>query len=389
MEETKQERLVASCEISDIKVVEDGPKGLQSFVTYHIRSEFSNGTQHLCVRRYSDFEWLQKRLEQDHKDVIVPPIPDKDAFFRFSPEVVHFRRRQFGRFLDRLIVHPVFGDAKTLEVFLTATEEQLASHKAASKTADEPASEQKEQQQVGAAAASAFFSMLNTVSNIATNLTTEVQEVDSSFTDKKVYLELLREKLGQTLNATENYIQKNTDYVDQTVGITKEIEAFESFERANYPEISEAFSKFRDIELGVVEVLDRRSKNEREMFEDPLRDHVAWTVAAERLLDNRARALKAYQLAQAATKAKQEKVDAGQGGETLALELQKAKDQEAELGAAFETISINVKKQLEEYQNDKSKALRLALRELARENIEYGEQTIALWKDLGKSLQAK
>jgi hypothetical protein len=40
-------------------------------------------------------------------------------------------------------------------------------------------------------------------------------------------------------------------------------------------------------------------------------------------LNNRSDALKDYQIAQATTKAKQEKVDAGQGAEALALELQR------------------------------------------------------------------
>lgn len=46
-------------------------------------------------------------------------------------------------------------------------------------------------------------------------------------------------------------------------------------------------------------------------------------LTVQRLLKNRQSALKAYQVAQATTKAKQDKVDAGQGGETMAAELQK------------------------------------------------------------------
>lgn len=41
---------------------------------------------------------------------------------------------------------------------------------------------------------------------------------------------------------------------------------------------------------------------------------------------------------------------------------------------AFEDISAKVKQQIEEYQGEKSKQMRVALRELARENIEFGEQ---------------
>jgi hypothetical protein len=111
---------------------------------------------------------------------------------------------------------------------LTVTEEQFAAHKAANQGGK---TEEEKPAQIGAAAASAFFSMLNTVSTLATNLTTEVEvwltisfflrskEVDTSFSDKQEYLKLLRERLEQTMHATENYLQLNTECIDQTVCI--------------------------------------------------------------------------------------------------------------------------------------------------------------------------
>lgn len=132
--------------------------------------------------------------------------------------------------MSRVISHPVLAHSKPLEVFLSATEEQFVAHKASSpspKTTEEaPATTQ-----TGAAAASAFFSsVLNTVSHMATNLTTEVlvyflcqfgthnnKEVDATFIEKEDYLNLLREKLEQVLNTTELHIQRSTDCVEQTV----------------------------------------------------------------------------------------------------------------------------------------------------------------------------
>jgi hypothetical protein len=64
----------------------------------------------------------------------------------------------------------------------------------------------------------------------------------------------------------------------------KEVESFEMFERRDYPELSELFAKLRDVELGIALEQERKLKNEREMFEDALRDQVAWTVAAEVLV---------------------------------------------------------------------------------------------------------
>lgn len=129
--------------------------------------------------------------------------------------------------MSRVISHPVLAHSKTLEVFLSATEEQFVAHKASSPS---PKTEEAPATQTGTAAASAFFSsVLNTVSHMATNLTTEVlvliflfgthnnKEVDATFVEKEDYLNLLREKLEQVLNTTELHIQRSTDCVEQTV----------------------------------------------------------------------------------------------------------------------------------------------------------------------------
>jgi len=52
----------------------------------------------------------------------------------------------------------------------------------------------------------------------------------------------------------------------------------------------------------------------------------------------------------------------------------------------IEDITAKVKDQVEDYKTEKSKLMRWALRELVRENIEYGEQVISQWKELGTML---
>lgn len=65
------------------------------------------------------------------------------------------------------------------------------------------------------------------------------------------------------------------------MALTKRLESLEGYERKDYPELSEHFAKLRDVELGIADLHQRRVQNEIEMFEDPLRENVAWTIAAE------------------------------------------------------------------------------------------------------------
>jgi len=219
---------------------------------------------------------------------------------------------------------------------------------------------------------------------MATNLTTEVQEVDSSFSTQQIYYEEFRTELEHLLEATAKFTQSNTEFVEHVVKLTKEMESLESYERKTSPEVSDILAKLRDVELGVADLQQNRVRNETEMFEDSLKDHYGFALSAQRLLKNRQNALRDYQIAQANTKSKQEK--STEGEEALA-NATKAKEHEDQQQKNFEDLTANVTEQLKNYNAEKSKQMRVALRELARENIEFGEQSIALWKDLGKAVE--
>eukprot|EP00970_Alexandrium_tamarense_P000757 scaffold85_cov145-Alexandrium_tamarense.AAC.61 len=52
----------------------------------------NNQSPSSVLRRYSDFLWLYERLQKERAGSIVPPIPEKQAVSRFSPEFVEERR---------------------------------------------------------------------------------------------------------------------------------------------------------------------------------------------------------------------------------------------------------------------------------------------------------
>mmetsp|Transcript_26258 Transcript_26258/g.48299 ORF Transcript_26258/g.48299 Transcript_26258/m.48299 type:complete len:557 (+) Transcript_26258:143-1813(+) len=72
------------------------------------------------LRRYSDFLWLYERLHKEKAGAIIPPLPEKQAVSRFSPEFVEDRRRALERFLRRVIFHPELWAADCLLTFLRA-----------------------------------------------------------------------------------------------------------------------------------------------------------------------------------------------------------------------------------------------------------------------------
>jgi len=70
------------------------------------------------------------------------------------------------------------------------------------------------------------------------------------------------------------------------------------------------------------------------------------------------------------------------------LKKKEAEDKEEEAKKKYENINEAVRTQVDQYKKEKSRLMRWALRELVRENIEYGQQMISLWKELGSVLDA-
>jgi len=123
------------------------------------------------------------------------------------------------------------------------------------------------------------------------------------------------------------------------------------------------------------------------MFEDAIMDQQRLSTSSKRILVTRQNTLLQYQLSAADAKSKAEKANNSASTEKLALEKKEAEDKEEESRKRYQETSDKVRTQVSDYTKNKTILMHWALRELARENIEYGEQVIALWKELGKTLE--
>lgn len=96
----------------------------------------NQGQYSSVLRRYSDFLWLYERLHKERAGSIVPPLPEKQAVSRFSPEFVEERRLALERFLRRVVLHPELMDCNALMTFLRADDVTFQHAKNVSKSAD-------------------------------------------------------------------------------------------------------------------------------------------------------------------------------------------------------------------------------------------------------------
>ena len=82
------------------------------------------------TRRYKDFEFLLRILQESANGCIMPPLPSKAFVFNsISDSVAMQRGRELTYFLSKLIEHPVLSQSLAVKVFLEAPAEAFKAYR--------------------------------------------------------------------------------------------------------------------------------------------------------------------------------------------------------------------------------------------------------------------
>eukprot|EP01126_Amoeba_proteus_P036126 TRINITY_DN3669_c0_g2_i5.p1 TRINITY_DN3669_c0_g2~~TRINITY_DN3669_c0_g2_i5.p1 ORF type:complete len:282 (-),score=65.89 TRINITY_DN3669_c0_g2_i5:408-1253(-) len=173
-------------------------EGINSYITYEVHTQ-----GHTVIRRYSDFLWLNERLQEENLDVLVPPVPEKVIVARFTQEVVDYRRRQLEKFLSRILTHPVLSKSQFLNPFLTLDEMEMQKHKNNVKVYVNPKVEEK-----------SFFETAGSFFSGLTGTVEPAKEVDLYFEEKKIYLDGLTQRLSLVQDSVDGYLEIQREVVD-------------------------------------------------------------------------------------------------------------------------------------------------------------------------------
>lgn len=112
---------VFSITISDPTKVGDPVRGYIVYtVTTRTTSPHYKRGEFSALRRFSDFLWLLEAVSNNNPGVIVPPMPDKNAFGRFEEQFVETRRAALQRTLNKMANHPVLSLDPDLKLFLSS-----------------------------------------------------------------------------------------------------------------------------------------------------------------------------------------------------------------------------------------------------------------------------
>ena len=168
------------------------------------RPAFSYG-QFSVLRRYSDFEWLLEQLGSAFPGIILPPIPEKQAVGRFSPDFVEQRRRGLERFLSKISQHPLLVESQYFINFLTADDVAFNIAKSTVR--------QEHDENSNSSMVSWFNKAATTVANVATNKSVSMEKTASDLKIEEIleYLNQLEILMSGVSKGTSLVVKRNRD----------------------------------------------------------------------------------------------------------------------------------------------------------------------------------
>ncbi|CAF0840483.1 unnamed protein product [Rotaria sp. Silwood1] len=116
-------------------------EGSKRYVDYTVKVKTTlpifSQNESVVHRRYSEFEWLHKELENADTKIAVPPLPDKawqrQLPFRkdnglFQDDFIEERRQGLETFINKIAAHPLAQNERALHVFLFEPEIDLTKY---------------------------------------------------------------------------------------------------------------------------------------------------------------------------------------------------------------------------------------------------------------------
>lgn len=116
-------------------------EGSKRYVDYTVKLQTTlpifDLNESIVHRRYSEFEWLHKELEQSDTKMVVPPLPEKawqrQLPFRknsnlFQDDFIEERRKGLEQFINKVAAHPLAQNERALHFFLLEPEIDLTKY---------------------------------------------------------------------------------------------------------------------------------------------------------------------------------------------------------------------------------------------------------------------
>lgn len=364
-------------DVFDISVLAGEKAG--DFVSYTIHAKTTleqyKNKDMTVERRYKDFDWLKDALIAAYPACLVPPLPEKSLFARFSEGLIEYRKRELERFLKRVTSHPKLSVSNELKVFLEATEDELTSVR---EQKPAPATTSKAASSSSTFGGWSFGSFLKPL-----GLGAAVTECDNWFTTQLESVNHMEEAYGKMFSAAEARVKKFQELAAVHEQFSEACQGVKECELESNKELSDCFQQLADMSMQAQVFANDLSSSENVNFQDAMKDYLRVFAAVKRILQYRTTKLGEYQDAErnlAAKKANQEKQQDANMKQQAANEVVEAENQLEESRREYETVTEIVREELERFNDVMTREMRETLSQLVQSNMSYELRVNDLWK---------
>ncbi|KAH3732522.1 vacuolar protein sorting-associated protein vps5 [Pelomyxa schiedti] len=357
-----------------------GDNALTAYVIYSVWSKsVANGSENTVSRRYSDFLWLHDQLQQEHRHIVIPPLPEK-TLTRFSEPLVIYRMKELERFLYRVSSHKILSVNPKLDFFLTSTSTDFL---AAKFPATRPMS------QIGPQ----FINKTMKTWNFASNMFTSppLPDTDPFFVNKGKHYSDLTSAVDSVILANQAALAKMSalqqsivDYSTALSGLSKAQAPFNSSTSQNFMSTAESLTQ-------ISSCLNEMLGVQAAIMTDGMKDYTREIVEIEHVIANREEMLQRLReiaVEHASRKDRYEKLKTTTQAGNAKFTYDQIKEAQDKFQEDFNNFSAAAKYEIENTNAARAVEDHTLLKAFVKANLEYHNRCAATWRDLQHKVEA-
>ncbi|CCH61153.1 hypothetical protein TBLA_0E00920 [Henningerozyma blattae CBS 6284] len=355
-------------------------------------------------RRYSDFRWLYRQLQNNNWGKIIPPPPEKQMIGKFKQDFIENRRLQMQNMLIRISCDPILQNDNDFQLFLQSsnftfdakTREFYSGSNASNDSNDLSEIQISEIKLLGQEDANivmksgglagdqrkGFMSMSLSFSSYP-----KYQEPDEFFITQVENCELIEEQLSNLYRALESVDTQRNDMSNLVLEFAASIDALSNLEPTK--KTAELLTEFAKVHKAIKETLDRKSLQEALTLGSTLDEYIRSVASVKAIFNQRAR-LGYYKVIVEndynKNKTQLEKFGPSNGKNA---NNEKRKRAESDFNAisirfkkvndAWTSVGETIKKELSHFETEKIQEFRNSMEIFLESSIESQKETIELW----------
>lgn len=352
-----------------------------SYIIYKVNTQTNHPdfpfAEFSVLRRFNDFSWLHDQLNFSHPGAIVPPLPEKQAVGRFTPEFIECRRRGLEKFMSRVTKHLVLKHSKCLNAFLQTDDAQFAQAKEQFRL---------EREKANGSLSSWFESKVNALTSTNSQAGLEKNAADLKFEEILQYITHLETQMSSVSKHTSILVKHNRAMANSLFEFGQ---AFTWLGQSEGDSLGAALTQMGNTADQLSVLATENSEAESILLDEPLEEYVRLLNSVKIAMKRRQEKKNVYVDAILDLEAKQaayNKVLGVAGKEESAnsklVLVEKSQSLVDTSKIEYEEVSERLLEEFDRFKREKAEDMKLILLNYVNLQVQFNKKTEKAWSDL-------